>query len=99
MTLMYATSAGRPAPTAQANSLRRDHTVSGERLGARLRRLRVAAGLTQNEAARRADLSVGTLRDLEQGRTAAPRKASLTALVRLGPLADELDRLDGERAK
>ncbi|HEY3716882.1 MAG TPA: BTAD domain-containing putative transcriptional regulator [Jatrophihabitantaceae bacterium] len=71
--------------------------MSGERLGARLRRLRVAAGLTQHEAAGRADLSVGALRDLEQGRTAAPRKASLSALAHA--LGVEPVELVGERAK
>ncbi|HEY7050354.1 MAG TPA: tetratricopeptide repeat protein [Jatrophihabitantaceae bacterium] len=47
----------------------------------KLRRLRRAAGLTQYETASRAGISIGMLRDLEQGRTSAPRKASLIALA------------------
>jgi DNA-binding SARP family transcriptional activator/tetratricopeptide (TPR) repeat protein/DNA-binding XRE family transcriptional regulator len=55
--------------------------VPAEQLSAKLRRLRLSAGLTQHEAARRAGISVGTLRDLEQGRTTTPRSASLAALA------------------
>lgn len=57
--------------------------MPGERMSVRLQRLRVAAGLTQHEAARRAGISVGALRDLEQGRTAVPRPASLAALAQV----------------
>jgi len=57
--------------------------VPAERLSVKLQRLRVASGLTQHEAARRAGLSIGALRDLEQGRTAAPRPASLAALAQV----------------
>lgn len=55
--------------------------MPAERLSTKLRRLRLSAGLTQHEAARRAGISVGMLRDLEQGRTTAPRKSSLVALA------------------
>jgi transcriptional regulator with XRE-family HTH domain len=55
--------------------------VPAERLSTKLRRLRLSAGLTQHETARRAGISVGMLRDLEQGRTSAPRRASLAALA------------------
>ncbi len=55
--------------------------MPAERLSTRLQRLRLSAGLTQHETARRAGISVGTLRDLEQGRTTAPREASLAALA------------------
>jgi DNA-binding SARP family transcriptional activator/Tfp pilus assembly protein PilF/DNA-binding XRE family transcriptional regulator len=50
-------------------------------LSTKLRRLRLSAGLTQHETARRAGISVGMLRDLEQGRTSAPRRASVAALA------------------
>jgi DNA-binding SARP family transcriptional activator len=55
--------------------------VPAEQLSAKLRRLRLSAGLTQHETARRAGISVGMLRDLEQGRTTTPRKASLAGLA------------------
>ena len=55
--------------------------MPAERLSTKLRRLRLSAGLTQHETARRAGISVGMLRDLEQGRTTTPRKASLAALA------------------
>jgi DNA-binding SARP family transcriptional activator/tetratricopeptide (TPR) repeat protein len=58
---------------------------------------RRAARLTQDELARRASISVGALRDLEQGRTRQPRPGSLAALahgLRLSPTqADELRRV------
>ena len=69
--------------------------MATERLAGRLRRLRVGAGLTQHEAARRAGLSVGALRDLEQGRTSAPRPASLSALADL--LGVDASELTGSR--
>lgn len=50
-------------------------------LGPALRRLREGAGLTQSELAGRARIGVGTIRDLEQGRTARPRPANLAALA------------------
>jgi DNA-binding SARP family transcriptional activator len=46
-----------------------------------LRGFRQAAGLTQDELARRAGLSLGSIRDLEQGRTQRPEGGTLTALV------------------
>jgi DNA-binding SARP family transcriptional activator/tetratricopeptide (TPR) repeat protein/DNA-binding XRE family transcriptional regulator len=42
---------------------------------------RGAAGLTQRELARRSGISLRTLQDIEQGRTAAPRPASVDALA------------------
>jgi DNA-binding SARP family transcriptional activator/DNA-binding XRE family transcriptional regulator len=42
-----------------------------------VREFRHAAGLTQGELARRAGLSLGAVRDLEQGRTLSPRTGSL----------------------
>src|ERR1700678_53184 len=47
--------------------------------GVLLRRYRNVAGLTQQELARRAGVSVGAVRDLEQGRTRRPRALSALA--------------------
>src|ERR1700689_2301720 len=59
-----------------------------------LRDYRRAAALTQHELASRAGVSVGAVRDLEQGRTHRPRPAVLAALANaldLSPVqADEL---------
>ncbi|WP_084144021.1 BTAD domain-containing putative transcriptional regulator [Amycolatopsis taiwanensis] len=49
-------------------------------LGARVRRFRRSAGLTQQEAAELAGLSVGALRDIEQGRVLRPRGSTLRRL-------------------
>jgi DNA-binding SARP family transcriptional activator/tetratricopeptide (TPR) repeat protein len=57
--------------------------------GALVRARRLGAGLTQRELAVRAGLSVGTVRDIEQGRTATPRPGSLSRLA--GVLALEHD--------
>jgi DNA-binding SARP family transcriptional activator/DNA-binding XRE family transcriptional regulator len=51
------------------------------RLGPGLRAHRAAAGLTQDQLARRAGISRGALRDIEQGRTARPRAATVTQLA------------------
>ena len=50
-------------------------------LGSLLLQYRRAAGLTQRQLAERAQVSVGTLRDLEQGRTLAAREHTLTCLA------------------
>ena len=50
-------------------------------LDAFLRAHREAAGLTQQALAKQAGISVGALRDLEQGRTAQPRRLSLLKLA------------------
>jgi transcriptional regulator with XRE-family HTH domain len=50
-------------------------------LGALLRRYRRAAGLTQERLAVLAGISVGALRDLEQGRTRQPRPGSAARLA------------------
>lgn len=50
-------------------------------LGSNVRRLRRAAGLTQQQAADLAGMSVAALRDLEQGRIATPRSATLRRLA------------------
>ncbi|MEQ4304093.1 tetratricopeptide repeat protein [Plantactinospora sp. B6F1] len=60
------------------------------RLPSTLREFRERAGLTQQELADRAGLSVGGLRDLEQGRVAAPRSTTLRRLAdALGLSAEE----------
>lgn len=46
-----------------------------------LRDCRELAGLTQRELATRSGISVSTIRDLEQGRSARPRSASVNALM------------------
>jgi tetratricopeptide (TPR) repeat protein/transcriptional regulator with XRE-family HTH domain/DNA-binding SARP family transcriptional activator len=51
------------------------------RLGSVLRGFRRDAGLTQHELARRAGLSLGSVSDLEQGRTRRPQRDTLEALV------------------
>src|ERR1700741_25609 len=50
--------------------------------GVWLRQQRVAAGLTQEDLAERAGVSVRTIADLERGRTRKPYPSSLRALVR-----------------
>jgi transcriptional regulator with XRE-family HTH domain len=51
--------------------------------GATLRRRRVAAGLSQEELAERAGLSVRGVGNLEQGRRHAPRLATVRLLERV----------------
>ncbi|WP_433045799.1 BTAD domain-containing putative transcriptional regulator [Dactylosporangium sp. CS-033363] len=68
--------------------------MGGEDFGARLRRHRVAAGLSQRELAERVGLSVAAIRDLEQGRTRRPHRGSAQALAEVlglpagGPAGD-----------
>ncbi|MGH3401808.1 MAG: BTAD domain-containing putative transcriptional regulator [Streptosporangiaceae bacterium] len=53
---------------------------------------REGAGLTQHQLAVRAGVSVGTVRDIEQGRTTTPHANSLAGLaIALGLSRDELD--------
>ncbi|MEN3615434.1 tetratricopeptide repeat protein [Plantactinospora sp. ZYX-F-223] len=76
--------------------------MSEARLPGVLREFRERAGLTQQDVAERAGLSVGGLRDLEQGRVAAPRPATLRRLAAGLGLSDaetaELVRL-GQRTQ
>src|SRR6266568_4038387 len=53
----------------------------GSGFGALVRAYRREVGLTQQELAAKAGLSVAALRDLEQGRRLRPRARSLTALA------------------
>jgi DNA-binding SARP family transcriptional activator/tetratricopeptide (TPR) repeat protein/DNA-binding XRE family transcriptional regulator len=64
-------------------------------LGELLRGYRHAAGLTQQELAMRADVSLGALRDLEQGRRRQPRPGSLARLASgLGLAAVDAEELE-----
>jgi DNA-binding SARP family transcriptional activator/DNA-binding XRE family transcriptional regulator len=57
------------------------HAAQPSDFGEAVRRHRVRAGLTQQELARRAGLSVRTLRDIEQSRVARPRAPSVHRLA------------------
>ena len=59
----------------RAGAGRRD---GGAGAGSLIRIRRRAAGLTQQELAELAQVSVGTVRDLEQGRTRRPRRGSVS---------------------
>jgi len=61
---------------------------AGSGFGAFVREFRVRAGLTQHGLARAAGISIGALRDLEQGRTRCPRWAAAEAIA----VALDLDR-------
>src|SRR5580658_2853756 len=66
----------------------------GPGFGRVLREARLAVGVTQAELARRAGVSLGTIRDLEQGRRVRPRAGSLERLSRaLGLDAGQAERL------
>ena len=56
-------------------------TGSAQRFGDLLRRSRLAAGLTQEELAAQAGLSVRGLSDLERGARLAPRRETLQLLA------------------
>jgi tetratricopeptide (TPR) repeat protein len=58
-----------------------DPRGGGESFGTVIRRLRMAAGLTQEELADRAGLSVRGLRYLESDRTSQPRRSSVQRLI------------------
>ncbi len=60
-------------------AIRADRSVAGG-FGALIRERRRAAGLTQQQLAEAAAVSVGALRDLEQDRTTHPRHSSLRRL-------------------
>ena len=69
-------------------------SASGD-FGALLRRYRRAAGLSQEELADQAGLSVGALANMERGRTTRPRRHSVHSLAdALGLAAPERGQLD-----
>jgi transcriptional regulator with XRE-family HTH domain len=68
-----------------------------KKIAYRLRMLRESAGLSQQEVADRADLSLSLIAKMEQGRKADPRASTLLALagalgVRAGQLIEELTK-------
>ncbi|MFE0593857.1 BTAD domain-containing putative transcriptional regulator [Micromonospora echinospora] len=64
--------------------------------GAELRLRRLRAGLTQEELARRAGISVRAVRDIEQGRVRAPRPESLRRIAEAIGLPDDPPPAAGE---
>jgi len=76
----------------------------GKVLSVRVKELREAAGLSQQELATRADLSVSQVAKLEQGAKADPRTSTLLALaaaldVKPGRLLDDLPWPPAKAAK
>jgi DNA-binding SARP family transcriptional activator/tetratricopeptide (TPR) repeat protein/DNA-binding XRE family transcriptional regulator len=72
----------------------------GTRAGTPLRALRHAAGLTQRDLADRAGVSIGVIRDLEQGKTRRVQAASaerLAAVLRVRPDQITASGSDGRR--
>jgi DNA-binding SARP family transcriptional activator len=64
------------------------------KMGEVVREFRLAVGLTQGELAQRAGISLGAIRDLEQGRTLSPRSSSLNRIVQaLGLDSDSTDEV------
>lgn len=54
----------------------------GKALGARIRSVRLASALSQEQVAARADISLDTYRSIESGRTAAPSVFIVAAICR-----------------
>jgi DNA-binding SARP family transcriptional activator/tetratricopeptide (TPR) repeat protein len=70
------------APVTVQGRMLADHQTSrGGRLGDLVRARRAAAGFSQRQLASAAGMSLAAVRDLEQGRTAAPRPQSLEQLA------------------
>lgn len=69
--------------------------MSNNTFAARLKRLREAAGLTQQQLADAAGLAQGAVADLERGRRPDPRLS--TALALAGALGVSVERLGGRR--
>jgi transcriptional regulator with XRE-family HTH domain len=61
-----------------------------ENFGQLVRRVRNAAGLTQEELAVRSGLGVRTISDIERGRTSRPRMATVNLLAHYLGLTDPL---------
>jgi DNA-binding SARP family transcriptional activator/tetratricopeptide (TPR) repeat protein/transcriptional regulator with XRE-family HTH domain len=73
-----------------------DWTGSAVRLGLMIAEGRQAAGMTQQQLADQVGVSVGMIRDLEQGRTARPRRSTAEALsLVLGLDLDAVDSTTG----
>jgi DNA-binding SARP family transcriptional activator len=64
-------------------------TIAGKTVGDLIAEHRRATGITQRELAERSRLSLGAVRDIEQGRTARPRPDALRKLFQVVGLADE----------
>jgi transcriptional regulator with XRE-family HTH domain len=78
---------------------KRDDGQPSARLGVLIEERRRAAGLTQRKLAERSGVSVGAIRDLEQGRTAWPRLGAAARLATaLGLDQHHLTRLAGPAA-
>lgn len=68
-----------------------------KKIAYRLRTLREAAGLSQQDVAQRAELSLSLIAKMEQGRKADPRASTLLAIagalgVRAGQLIEDLEK-------
>jgi transcriptional regulator with XRE-family HTH domain len=70
--------------------------MAAERVGDRLRSFRAAAGLTQQQLATAAKLSVSVVTQIEQGKTDDPRLSTLRALAKA--LGVSLDKLAGNES-
>jgi tetratricopeptide (TPR) repeat protein/transcriptional regulator with XRE-family HTH domain len=77
--------------------LSEDHVSGADSFGVLLRRYRLASGLSQEELAQRAGLSVRALANMERGRTRRPYRRSVRLLAEAMALP-EPQRLDLERA-
>jgi DNA-binding SARP family transcriptional activator/DNA-binding XRE family transcriptional regulator len=73
----YANHSGRPDRMA----FRYDQPKEPLNVGVLIREQRVRAGLTQRQLASAASVSIGAVRDLEQGRTRCPRWATVAAIA------------------
>jgi transcriptional regulator with XRE-family HTH domain len=65
------------------------HDKRGVQAGVRVRNARRARGFTQRELAPEAGISIGALRDLEQGRVLSPQPDTVARLGRILGLHDE----------
>ncbi len=66
---------------------------------AKLRKLREESGMSQEALARAADMSVGTVRDYEQGRREPSLKYALRLARALGVSCTEFEGLDDDQAE
>src|SRR3954467_3739146 len=73
---------------------RRGDMKLGKAISTRIKALREAAGLSQQEVAMRGDLSLSLVAKLEQGKKADPRASTLLALAR----ALQVRQQSGDRA-